>query len=280
MAEFRQNIPQKKIPVWATIREAFNFSWNYRHALWLWIVVGATLVGLASSVDPSWILTEENGESADLFGLKNFGVTFLVSMPSVFVFVAMAVYCHCSILIVGHERAANLQVAYSSREWKFFTWGLLVYVATLCCLIPGSITAGILLRELDEIYRENSWMKSILEFFLFYGVFLLPGYYILGRWSLVFPAIAVDGLPIIRWSWRQTKGNGWRMLLFVGFVPLTVGYVDSVLALIGLTEYPVSRNFLSSFVLFFFAPVQVGVISIAFRELTNWTPSSQLPQST
>ncbi len=70
------------------------------------------------------------------------------------------------------------------------------------------------------------------------------------------------------------------MVVLVGLIPLTVGYVGSLLALIGLSEYPVVSNFFSSFAVFFFAPVEVAVISIAFRELTNWTPSpSQLEET-
>ena len=271
-------LPLKKLPVWATIREAFSFVWDHRHGLWLWVVVGAALAGLASSVDPSLILGEEEVENVDLFGLKKFGVACLASMPSTLVFVVLAVYCHRAILIFSHERAFNLQVVFTAREWRFFFWLLWVYVATLLCAIPGSITAGIFLREIGEIYTKNTWMKSILEIFLFYGVFLLPLYYIMGRWSLVFPAIAVDGLPKMGWSWKQTKGNGWRMLVLVGCIPMTIWYLSSVLPLIGLSEYPGANSFLGSFVLFLFSPVEVAVISIAFRELTNWNPSTLPPE--
>jgi hypothetical protein len=219
------------------------------------------------------VLAEEEVENLDMFGLKHFGITFLAAMPSTLVFVVLAVYCHRSLLIFGAARTSSLNIVFTSREWKFFAWILLVYLVTVFCIIPGSITAGILLLEIDEIYTESTWMKSLVEIFLFYGVFLIPLYYIVGRWSFVFPIIAVDGLPKMGWSWKQTKGNGWRMLVLVGFIPLTIGYLNSVGPLIGLSEYPAFSAFLASFALFLFTPVEVAVISIAFRELTGWTVS-------
>ncbi len=273
-----QNFPQKKLPVLATIREAFGFAWDHRHVLWPWVIVGAALFGLASSIDLSVILEEEEVENADLFGLKQFGIACLASVPSTLVFVVLAVYCHRAILLFSHERAFHLHGVFNTRERKFFFWLIWVYVVTLLCAIPGSITAGIFLQELEEIYTKNTLMKSILEIFLFYGVFLLPLYYIIGRWSLVFPAIAVDGLPKMSWSWRSTKGNGWRMVVLVGFIPLSVYYLTSALLNLGLSEHPWANSFFSSFTLFFFSPVEVAVISIAFRELTNWTPPASLPQ--
>ena len=61
---------------------------------------------------------------------------------------------------------------------------------------------------------------------------------------------------------------------------MTVGNLWYLLSFVGLSEFPVSSSFLTSFLLFLFTPVEVAVISIAFRELTNWTPSSQLSEST
>lgn len=116
---------------------------------------------------------------------------------------------------------------------------------------------------------------------LFFNVgFVFPFYYLFGRWVLVFPAIAIDQDPKLSWSWKQTKGNGLRMFILVGFLPLTVGNLWYLLPFIGLSEFPVFSSFLGSFVLFVFTPVEVVVISIAFRELTNWTPSAPLSEST
>ena len=71
------------------------------------------------------------------------------------------------------------------------------------------------------------------------------------------------------------------MFVFAGFLPLTVGNLwYLLLSFIGLSELPVFSSFFTSFALFVFTPVEVAVISIAFRELTNWTNLSQLPQST
>lgn len=124
----------------------------------------------------------------------------------------------------------------------------------------------------------KSYPGSPIILFFFFLIWHGPFYYLFGRWVLVFPAIAIDQEPKLGWSWKQTKGNGWRMFILVGLLPMTVGYLWWLLSFIGIPEFPVVEFFLGSFALFLFTPVEVAVISIAFRELTKWTPSESHPE--
>jgi len=134
--------------------------------------------------------------------------------------------------------------------------------------------------QIGEMYPGSFWESTFVTGLLFNVWLLLPFYYLFGRWILVFPAIAIDQEPNLGWSWKQTKGNGWRMCILMGFLPMTVGNLWYLLPFIGLSEFPVLSGFLTSFALFSLTPIEVAVISIAFRELTNWIPTSPSPQST
>jgi cbb3-type cytochrome oxidase subunit 3 len=134
------------------------------------------------------------------------------------------------------------------------------------------MTVAFIWYQISEMFQESFSQSTFVMGLFFYGVVVFQFYYILGRWVLVFPAIAIDQEPKLGWSWKQTKGNSWRMFILVGFLPLTVGHFWYLLPFIGLSEFPVFSSFLTSFVLFVFTPVEVAVISVAFRELTNWTP--------
>lgn len=77
MSELIQTLSQKKLPVWATIREAFGFSWDHRHVLWIWIVVGAILTGLGDLVGQF----AYGEEGAGLTGFPYFAVILLTPIP-------------------------------------------------------------------------------------------------------------------------------------------------------------------------------------------------------
>ena len=138
------------------------------------------------------------------------------------------------------------------------------------------MTVAFIWYQISEMFQESFLESTFVMGLFFYVVVIFPFYYIFGRWVLVFPAIAIDQEPELGWSWKQTKGNSWRMFILVGFLPLTVGHFWYLLPFIGLSEFPVVDFFLGSFALFLFTPVEVAVISIAFRELTNWTPTSDI----
>jgi hypothetical protein len=220
----------------------------------------------------------EEGEG--LTGFPYFAVILLTQIPSLLVFALLAVYCHRTFLIYQGGETFKLQFFFTERERKFFAWVIGIPLCALILMFPGMLAAILIWYLIIEMFPE-SIMESLFVLGLFFNVVILfPFYYIFGRWILVFPVIAIDQEPKLGWSWKQTKGNGWRMFVLVGFLPLTVGNLWYLLSFLGLSEFLVIDFFLGSFALFLFTPVEVAVISIAFRELTNWTPSSQLPQST
>ncbi|WNM60431.1 hypothetical protein [Candidatus Nitrospira neomarina] len=274
--------PLKVLPI---TREAFSFAWDQRRALWGWIVVGAFLSGLTDLVDP-FVKIEEEGEVDAwpnvLMVMQYCSIIFLASTPSTLVFVMLAINCHRSILIDNGGKCPNLRLIFASGEWRFFAWIIVVYTGAFLFIFPGitligiGALAGFFSPEMDNVYLNSVWIKTLAEFLFMYGVFLSPFLYILGRWSLVFPAIAIDHRPSLSWSWKQTKHNGWRMAVLVGFLLLIVGNLKHVLPFIGLSEFPMFSSYISSFVWFIFTPVEVAVISFAFRELTNWNSSASL----
>ncbi len=277
MTELPQNVPQKKLLVWETIQEAFVFSWNHRQVLWVWIVIGAILTGLADLVEE--FSYGETGRG--LTGFPYFAAIVLTPIPGLLVFALLAVYCHRTLLVYQEEENNHkIRFFFTERERKYFVWGIGITLVVLILVVPVTFVGLVIWGQISEMLQGNYWGNTYVEGLFFTLVYLLPIYYFLGRWILVFPAIAIDQEPKLGWSWKQTKDNSWRMFVLVGFLPLTVGNLWYLLSFIGLSELPVFSSFLTSFALFVFTPVEVAVISIAFRELINWTPPPQLPQST
>ena len=63
---------------------------------------------------------------------------------------------------------------------------------------------------MDNLYLL--WLQNYLIF--------LPFIYLLSRFALMFPAIAINAgnrSPAI--AWRLSQGNGWRLLILIGLLP-------------------------------------------------------------
>jgi hypothetical protein len=83
----------------------------------------------------------------------------------------------------------------------------------------------------------------------------------------------------IGWSWKQTRGNAWRMLVLVGFLPLTTASLGSLLSYYAVpADFALLPAFLELFASISVTPVGVAMVSIAFREFTNWVPAALLAE--
>jgi len=62
------------------------------------------------------------------------------------------------------------------------------------------------------------------------SILSLPLYYLVSRWSLVFPSSAIGMRRMsLRWSWQLSAGNGWRLTLLIGLPPVASGLLFSLL---------------------------------------------------
>lgn len=263
------NPSPEPLRVGAIIQEACGFAWSQRHVLWPWIVLGAVLGGLAEVSGPfGEMLREGRGPNplADLFlRILDLGGT----IGSWLVFVLVAVFCHRAVLLPDVGDTSPLTFCFTAREGKFLAWsfgvGLFGYVLVWMSLVLGFVLG----------FEEEEMMAG--------GPLMLAGLilYLFGRWSLVFPSIALDLSMDIGWSWKQTRGNGWRMSFLVGFLPITTGvFFGYLLSYAVPSHFPVVHSFLHPFAYFIFTPVEIAVLSIAFRELTNWAPAALLSEVT
>ena len=260
------NPSPEPLRVRAILQEACRFTWTQRHVLWQWIVLGAVLGGLAGVIGLlGEMKVEKRGTSAlaDVFPI----ISFVGAICSGLVFVLLAVFCHRSVLLPHLRDSSMLKFFFTSRERKFFAWVLGVYFVVGVSVALSGLVLALVGRIVGNV-------------FLVTGPLILAGlfFYLLGRWSLVFPSIALDLSGRIEWSWEQTRGNDWRMLVLVGFLPLTTASLGSLLSYLVPAPFSLVPGFLQSFAYFIFTPLEVAVVSIAFRELTQWAPAVSLAE--
>ncbi len=260
-----------KLPLWATIREAWEFSWDHRRMLWKWIALGVFLSGLLG-LFCNLIFTETKS-------IQESGWTFLFWVVSVvgiilkgLVFTLIAVFCHRSILRQASTESQKIVFFFTQKEKKYFCWLLGVYVLAIGLGSLFGSTVELAISEILGVFMPIGWQgRNIIEIFMgLISDFLI--YFLIGRWSLVFPAIALERPMGLDGSWRQTKGNGWRMFLLVASLPMMFKVLGSFMFYLGGVDFLLASNFILSIFMFLLTPVEVAVLSIAFRELSGWNP--------
>jgi hypothetical protein len=173
-------------------------------------------------------------------------------------FTLFAVSCHRLVLLAPPRRLGILpRPVWSRRESRFLFWMLTLWILFAAIWWLGLVVAAnVGGRQADF----EGWFK-VLEF-----TTKLPAFYVIARLSLVFPATAVDRDVGLRWAWRTSRGNGWRLVVVVTVLPWLVSHLVGFLY----RDEPsaVEIVLLTLFGTALFA-IEIAALSIAYRELTK-----------
>ncbi len=111
MQEISPNIPQKKLPMWATIREALEVSWQHRAAIVPWMILWAMIAGLSGynledKIQDMGVAKKDGDTTGNL--LFHSGISFLLSILQSVIFAMFAVLWHRRILL-GKNHGVHLK---------------------------------------------------------------------------------------------------------------------------------------------------------------------------
>jgi len=302
MNDITQTVPQKTLLVWRTFREAIKFWLSHWTILRRGILLGTILGGFSwyfLDIPPFYNHEAEPSSYEILSGTVSV-IQALISLTVLDIFLSLTISCHRLILLNNAHDAYHQGFLQGLREFNFssflfddlfhknsmhwlkeinfFCLFLFVYLGAKLVFFFGQWSVEILglnWGNLQQGVENDALERIILSLTIFPGFF-----YFVGRFSLAYPALAVDwkhGLEwswgkSLEWSWKETKGYGWQLALLVGGIPIILGMSYEFLILLGLQEMVFLDSFLQSFLWFFFSPIEVAVLSIAFRDLTYWTP--------
>jgi hypothetical protein len=268
--------------IWPIIREAVLLPWNRRQHFWPLLALPVALTTLLS-LGEYWLLSDVPRTVSRLLGML--------------IFSFFAVACHRSILIGEHSVSRFGIPGWPHREFRFFLWLIFIYTIATMFMFLASEVAVRLTDFIDSFHGEGSPKVSVkllggrLDFFPLVLLGLIPFGYIIGRLSLLLPAIAVDVQASLRSAWSQSKGNGWRMALLVGWIPTLFLLLESTLSfyinwLLGNQPTPYSLGvyvgiFSASEALLRYTlfTIQVAILSLSFLKLSGWY-TNLVPQIT
>jgi hypothetical protein len=276
-----------KLPLWNAIGLAYStYLHNFADVLrisWLWLVVCAALVNIASMAQPSIagysviVIMPTNREASppmpthwsmpidvvlgDISGL----VTLLAS-------VSIAVAWHRRIILDEHPRFSVSNVATKSF-WRFAGMALAISLT----MVPALVFLILLALYADD-YPDGmaGRVYAVLIPVVVILVFATSAAVIL-RLSFLLPARAVGDLELtFRQTWVNTRRNTWRLfwgtmvcmmmpLLFEDFVLLTLGGFHGEFQHEAFVYHTVVTIVILKLSYLLTLPIGIGFLSLAYR---------------
>lgn len=156
-----------------------------------------------------------------------------------------------------------IQIPYLPKwTWRETRFCLRMLAILLSCAVAAylllTLMAALSTRLIDAPDEKNFfWIQLVLK---------LPVLYLFARFSLIFPATAIDRKVSFKWAWEQTRGNGWRLVLIVTSLPWIFSHIVGFLYRDEASIFEVLILTILTGALFM---IEVVALSLSYRELTQ-----------
>jgi hypothetical protein len=134
--------------------------------------------------------------------------------------VRFAVTLH-RLLLLGPGSVAGWGLAWSGREGRYLGCCVVAYLLAAAAGSGAALVVGLPLSIVD--LDQQPWARIAMTL-----VVVSPMLYLLARWSLLFPALAIDRRCDLGTAWQWSRGRGIRLLMCVVVPPATVGFAGPV----------------------------------------------------
>ena len=185
------------------------------------------------------------------------------------------VTCH-RIVLLGDESVPPFGLRkWSMRETRFFGWSAGILVVIYFPISALFMLIGLLVSSAGntEFFIQLFSRIRDPEGQVIVGLLTLPLYYPLARLSMLFPAVALDKRPGISWAWDISKGNGWRLTLIVGALPLAADIITNIPT----RENSTVIEYLGvTFLWLVLLTVEIAALSLAYKDLCKGKPGMAL----
>jgi hypothetical protein len=248
-------VESRKLPLRKVIWGAFSLSWQNRASLFSatsWPLLALIACSLASEVAR---FSESQVMSWFMYLLYGIATSWL------------AVTVHRLVLLeTSDAREISAQSAKRIGLFLAFLVGVWLMYAALVLLMMSGVLNAFLLRfvpaggERPELPVPMEWINSVATVLAFV---------VIARFSLVFPAIAIDQQPDLVAAWRASKRNAWRLAVVVGVLPWSLNRFAEFIYRDGATP----AEFAMIVVLItFFTVIEIVALSLSYWELTSPEP--------
>lgn len=181
--------------------------------------------------------------------------------------ISFSIYCvTCHRLILLKNGVSGFRLSLNIRELKFTGWLVVVYLIYFIVLYTP-------LTVIMNIPNESEQIK--VTTIPLFGDFMasIPAMYFLARICLVLPATAIDKDTRLKWSWKITRGNGWRIAIIVGIYPLLI---SSLLWLITRHDETVIEYVIIGIFYYIGLALEIFALSLTYKEIVRTSSNSYI----
>lgn len=286
--------PVTNLPVWDTVAAAYRsvLQDNVQHLPRAAVgpLVLSLLIGL---IEPA-LSPATGGASGTEAAGPNVLLSIVLSILGTVPYVLFGVAWHRLVLLGPQVAAPNTVPRWERRHWAFFGYSLLVSAVFLGMILVAWLIGGLFgggpLDLSGNVPAEPAPGPALmaLTLLLVVGFTALT---VMMRLSFVFPAVAVDERYSLGDAWRQTKGQGLRLLgaMILASLPFFLGIQilggilgDAVQSTQGANSAGGGLDFallllVSIVVGYVWTAIGVSLLSIAFRTCSGWIPDTSGP---
>lgn len=239
-----------ELEIFGTIRDAALKCWSQRVALGRALLLPGICLTILN-------LVSDRIDEAELSLLA------LVGAGSAAIYAIFAVVCH-RVILLGPESLPNRWGLFlTEREGRFLIWVVLIALCAGAATVPAAIPIAIpmVILELEGLVADVAiWLAT------------LPGFYLLARWSVLLPSIAIDDRFGMKEAWSLTRGNGWRLTIALE-IPIWVLWGAAQMLFL----LPI-EGFLWPFLVvlgwMMLGAAEVATLSVAFQRLRGARPDA------
>lgn len=268
--------PQAHLPIFSTAVESFRFVCTHRREL----------RRLAVFAVPALYLVSIGFNSVDWLALSHYGLnaTAMRALADLVIRGGIAtivlVAWHRVVMLKVNARSEVPPITLGLREFRYFVvWILLsagflaVFAITMAAAVAVQFVAmlGIylvlMLLGLGKtlVVGQRDQLMLVMWISVFFAVPMAS--YMMGRLSLVLPAMAVDRKRRLRQAWHLSAGNGWRLVIASLIVMLPMESIATLCNRAAMAMHGTPAFYLLSFaavVSFFLLVVLTGTILSLF----------------
>lgn len=197
-----------------------------------------------------------NIEHEKLFDSYDFiGLMLLSSV----IYIMTCIKVHRIFLLSSQKTNITNTTYFLKRQFRYMGW---IFVTGLCCLlvsIPFIFLLFGLVEVMPELLIDNLSLFNCVTLLI-----ILPIGYFFIRWSMVFPATAIDKNDnSLEWSWSLTKGLGFQAYLLMSIVPITLMIIQILFS----TFDSLLARLIYSLTATLSLIIEIGLLSIIFEYL-------------
>jgi hypothetical protein len=294
-----------KLPILESVKETYAFVWRERRLFWTLAMPAIVLISLLGTFG-AWAfgfdLGLDQSESNVLFSIKTKGAKpmdtpplrweaglsgFAITMVWIVATVMYMVAWHRVYLVPSIDKSAAAAYRWNRRQgrfvWAYIKATLLIFAVSIVVMVPAIFVIPLVIAGIDASEGGSASSGSIIAGMLAtgYGLSAIIGLvcgWFFARWSLAFPAAAIDNSSSMREAWKLSDANGWSIFWVVLLTTLPATILGQILSLFGVGYLVFGTSSLTLLllgVLFYncvwFLGVALGVtaLSVSYQRLSS-----------